>query len=88
MQERRPGPGRTMLQFHLAGTDYSDCTAELTGARLGMSAGLHQISSSVWQPPKYFVNRQQDLGSLMRQRAYILGPPADAIELGERIWAL
>ncbi|OXH37554.1 hypothetical protein J008_02158 [Cryptococcus neoformans] len=57
-------------------------------ARLAVSCGLHQIQSSVWKSNN---NKAQevaaDLGGLMRRRSYILPPPVDAVEHGERIWA-
>ncbi|CAK9783250.1 hypothetical protein CC85DRAFT_281995 [Cutaneotrichosporon oleaginosum] len=57
-------------------------------ARLAFSCGLHQIPSSVFQPSRIPTdpNRGRLLG-VMRSRAWLLFPPKDAIELGERIWA-
>lgn len=57
--------------------------------RLAFSCGLHQIPSSVFQPSR--IPRDPNRGRLlgvMRSRAWLLFPPQDSIELGERIWAL
>lgn len=56
--------------------------------RLGISCGLHQIPTSVWKPSMLPRDRTADLVALVRQRTFVLPPPADAIELGERIGAL
>ncbi|KAL7423900.1 hypothetical protein Q5752_001485 [Cryptotrichosporon argae] len=61
-----------------------------TAARLVISCGLHQIPSSVWRPPMPGGGRDSLVG-ILRHRTWVLGPPADAIELGERIaafWAV
>ncbi|ODN84983.1 hypothetical protein L202_00828 [Cryptococcus amylolentus CBS 6039] len=55
-------------------------------ARLAISCGLHQIKGSVWRATKVPPMRA-DLAGLMRHRSYILAPPKDAVEHGERIWA-
>lgn len=57
-------------------------------ARLGVSCGLHQIPSSVFKPSPLPRDRSADLVGLLRQRAFCLPPPVDAIDLGERINAL
>ncbi|WVQ77553.1 hypothetical protein IAR50_007241 [Cryptococcus sp. DSM 104548] len=56
-------------------------------ARLAISCGLHQIKGSVWREGKVDAGRA-DLAGLMRHRSYILAPPKDAVEHGERVWAL
>ncbi|KIR53909.1 hypothetical protein I315_03525 [Cryptococcus gattii Ru294] len=57
-------------------------------ARLAISCGLHQIQSSVWKSNNNkSYEMVADLGGLMRHRSYILPPPVDAVEHGERIWA-
>jgi hypothetical protein len=56
--------------------------------RLGISCGLHQIPTSVWKPSMLPRDRTADLVALVRQRTFVLPPPADAVELGERIGAL
>ncbi|WWC95459.1 hypothetical protein V866_002323 [Kwoniella sp. B9012] len=54
-------------------------------ARLAVSCGLHQIPSSVFKPSN-LPHLNADLVGMMRHRSYVLPPPKDAIELGERIW--
>ncbi|WVW86826.1 hypothetical protein I302_108881 [Kwoniella bestiolae CBS 10118] len=54
-------------------------------ARLALSCGLHQIPSSVYKPTN-LPHLNADLVGMMRHRSYVLPPPKDAIELGERIW--
>nr|XP_019009262.1 uncharacterized protein I206_05910 [Kwoniella pini CBS 10737]OCF48043.1 hypothetical protein I206_05910 [Kwoniella pini CBS 10737] len=54
-------------------------------ARLAISCGLHQIPSSVYKPPTG-PNVNADLAGMMRHRSFVLPPPKDAIDLGERIW--
>ncbi|WWC92908.1 uncharacterized protein L201_007870 [Kwoniella dendrophila CBS 6074] len=54
-------------------------------ARLAVSCGLHQITSSVYKP-SILPNINTDLVGIMRHRSYVLPPPKDAIDLGERIW--
>jgi hypothetical protein len=56
--------------------------------RLGISCGLHQIPSSVWKPCVLPRDRTADLIALVRQRTFVIPPPADPVELGERIGAL
>ena len=57
-------------------------------ANLAVACGLHAISSSVWKPAAPKNENTADLVALMRQRMWMLPPPRDPIELGERIWAL
>jgi hypothetical protein len=58
------------------------------GDRLALSCGLHQIPSSVFKPDPLADEGRADLITLMRTTTYMIPPPRDAIELGERIWAL
>jgi len=51
--------------------------------QLAYTLGLHQITSNVWRPP-----REECAQPAMRQRKWMIGPPKDAVELGERINAL
>ncbi|OCF77881.1 hypothetical protein I204_01884 [Kwoniella mangroviensis CBS 8886] len=54
-------------------------------ARLAVSCGLHQIPSSVFKASN-LPQLNADLVGMMRHRSYVLPPPKDATELGERIW--
>ncbi|WWD20388.1 hypothetical protein CI109_104864 [Kwoniella shandongensis] len=54
-------------------------------ARLALSCGLHQISSSVFKPVT--PSPHADLVGMMRHRSYVIPPAKDAIEHAERIWA-
>ncbi|KAK4686784.1 hypothetical protein P7C73_g3328, partial [Tremellales sp. Uapishka_1] len=56
-------------------------------ARLAISCGLHQIASSVFKPSPVPTDGRAALMAVMRQRAFVVPPPADAVELGERIWS-
>lgn len=58
-----------------------------TTARLALSCGLNQIPSSVFRPSTISNDKRADLVAIMRQRSYVLPPPVDPVELGERIWA-
>jgi hypothetical protein len=52
-----------------------------TDGRLVKSCGLHRIESTVFTPAP-------PLNPFLRNRPYLLPPPEDALELGERIHTL
>lgn len=58
--------------------------------QLAISCGLHQIPSCVWRRPQAFENDEAgERGRpMMRSRRWVIPPPADTIELGERIQSL
>ena len=55
---------------------------------MAVACGLHQIVSNVFKPSVIPMDMRADLIGIMRQRTYCIPAPKDAIELGERVWAL
>lgn len=53
-----------------------------------MSCGLHAIPSNVFKASSSPADHRADLVGLMRKKSFMISPPEDAIELGERVWAL
>lgn len=55
-----------------------------TAVRLAISCGLDRIPTSVWEPPPPF---NAAIHCTLRTGGYAIGPPEDAIDLAERIYA-
>ena len=55
---------------------------------MAVACGLHKIVSNVFKPSVIPMDLRADLIGIMRQRTYCIPAPKDAIELGERVWAL
>ncbi|ORX37628.1 hypothetical protein BD324DRAFT_622673 [Kockovaella imperatae] len=77
-----------MAVYHFASAHYHEGWM-MTGraARLAISCGLHAIPSSEFSVTKIDAQWDNDLTSLMRKRSWVIPPPSDPVELGERIWA-